>query len=157
MSEFDLDDETMNDPIVESEEKAPEKKRTSKGKSSSKTVAAKDVVLKKGAGKVKERDDRIEVAGLQFPDLTAVAGGTFKKEMLAGIPIQVSVELGQTQMNLKEVLELQEGGVIELNRLAGEPLDLVVNGQLIARGEVVAIDEHYGFRVTEIVAKRANA
>ena len=67
--------------------------------------------------------------------------------------MNVSVELGRAKISLKEVFELTEGAIIELDRLVGEPLDLVVNGQVVAQGEVVAIDNSYGLRVTNIIAK----
>jgi flagellar motor switch protein FliN/FliY len=66
--------------------------------------------------------------------------------------VNLSVELGRSQISLKEVFELTEGSIIELERLVGEPLDLVVNGQIVAQGEVVAIDNNYGLRVTNIVS-----
>ena len=72
---------------------------------------------------------------------------------MGDIPVQATVELGQTELSLKEILELSEGSIIELNRLAGEPLDLKVGGQLIAQGEVVAIDDYYGLRITNVVMK----
>ena len=65
----------------------------------------------------------------------------------------VSVELGRSQISLKEVLDLSEGSIVELQRLVGEPLDLVVNGQIIAQGEVVAIDNNYGLRITNVIAR----
>jgi flagellar motor switch protein FliN/FliY len=74
--------------------------------------------------------------------------------MLGDIPVQATVELGKTELSLKEILELSEGSIIELNRLAGEPLDLKVGGQLIAQGEVVAIDDYYGLRITTVAMKQ---
>lgn len=67
------------------------------------------------------------------------------------IPVEVTVQLGKTRMLVKEILELGKGSVIELDRLAGEPVDLVANGRLIAKGEVVVIDENFGLRITEII------
>ena len=72
---------------------------------------------------------------------------------MGNIPVSATVELGQTELSLKEILELSEGSIIELDRLAGEPLDLKVGGQLIAQGEVVAIDDYYGLRITNVVMK----
>lgn len=121
---------------------------------SKKIFEADEVELKKGAGKVKERDPLTEVSGIKMPDLDAhLEGNSFGKEMFAQIPIKVTVQLGQTNLSLKEVLSLKEGSIIELNRIAGEPLDLVINDQLIARGEVVAIDDNYGLRITDVIAR----
>ena len=92
-----------------------------------------------------------QVSPVQFPNLeTEISGRKFEIDMFQNIPITVSVELGRAQISLKEVYELSEGSIIELERLVGEPLDLVVNGQVIAQGEVVAIDNNYGLRVTQI-------
>ncbi len=94
------------------------------------------------------------IADIQFPELTqASPGKQLELDIFKNIPITVSVELGRAQISLKEMYELSEGSIIELERLVGEPLDLVVNSQIIAHGEVVAIDNSYGLRVTEIVAQ----
>ncbi|PNS00647.1 hypothetical protein X927_02600 [Petrotoga mexicana DSM 14811] len=77
-----------------------------------------------------------------------------KLELLLDVPLEIKVELGSTKLNLREILELHEGSMIQLNKLAGEPLDIYANGRLIARGEVVVIDENFGIRVTEIVSLR---
>ncbi|MBL5799249.1 flagellar motor switch phosphatase FliY [Bacillus sporothermodurans] len=74
--------------------------------------------------------------------------------MLLDIPLQVSVELGKTKRSVKEILELGSGSIIELDKLAGEPVDILVNRQLIAQGEVVVIDENFGVRITDIVSQR---
>jgi len=77
-----------------------------------------------------------------------------KLELLLDVPLEIKVELGSTKLNLREILELHEGSMIQLNKLAGEPLDIYANGRLIARGEVVVIDENFGIRITEIVSLR---
>lgn len=68
------------------------------------------------------------------------------------VPVQVAVEIGRTTMTIGEILAVTPGTVVTLNRLAGEPVDLLVNGRLIARGEVVAVDEEFGLRVTDVVS-----
>ena len=73
-------------------------------------------------------------------------------ELLMDVPLQITVELGRTRMNVRQVLELQSGSVVELDRLAGEPVDVVVNDRLMARGEVVVVDDRFGIRITEIIA-----
>lgn len=73
--------------------------------------------------------------------------------MLLDIPLQVTVELGRTKRSVKEILELSSGSIIELDKLAGEPVDILVNNRLIAKGEVVVIDENFGVRVTDIVSQ----
>jgi flagellar motor switch protein FliN/FliY len=87
----------------------------------------------------------------------APAGGTVTAmprrgiEMLHGVDMEVTVELGRTRMTVRDLLALTPGAVLELDRAAGSPADLLVNGRLIARGEVVVVDEDFGLRVTEIV------
>ncbi|CAH0346181.1 flagellar motor switch phosphatase FliY [Bacillus sp. CECT 9360] len=73
--------------------------------------------------------------------------------MLMDIPLHVTVELGRTSRSVKEILELSSGSIIELDKLAGEPVDILVNNRLIAQGEVVVIDENFGVRVTDIVSQ----
>jgi flagellar motor switch protein FliN/FliY len=70
---------------------------------------------------------------------------------LSDVPLELSVEIGRTRMTVGETLQLRAGSIITLERLAGEPVDLLVNGTPIARGEVVVVDEQFGLRVTEIV------
>lgn len=72
-------------------------------------------------------------------------------EMLHGVDMEVTVELGRTQMTVRDLLALAPGAVLELDRAAGSPADLLVNGRLIARGEVVVVDEDFGLRVTEVI------
>ncbi len=71
--------------------------------------------------------------------------------MLHGVDMEVTVELGRTRLTVRELLALTPGTVLELDRAAGSPADLLVNGRLIARGEVVVVDEDFGLRVTEIL------
>jgi len=73
-------------------------------------------------------------------------------DMLHDVEMEVSAELGRTRMSVRELLSLNPGAIVELDRAAGSPADLLVNGRLIARGEVVVIDENFGIRITEIVA-----
>ncbi|MFD1414587.1 flagellar motor switch phosphatase FliY [Oceanobacillus jeddahense] len=74
-------------------------------------------------------------------------------DMLMDIPLRVTVELGRTKQSIKEILELGAGSIIELDKLAGEPVDILVNEKLVAEGEVVVIDENFGVRVTDIVSQ----
>jgi flagellar motor switch protein FliN len=79
----------------------------------------------------------------------AVRGGL---DMLHDVEMEVSAELGRTRMSVRELLSLSPGAIVELDRAAGSPADLLVNGRLIARGEVVVVDENFGIRITEIVS-----
>ena len=74
---------------------------------------------------------------------------------LSAVPVDLSVEIGRTRLSVGETLELREGSVVTLDRMAGEPVDLLVNGTPIARGEVVVIDEQFGLRLTQVLAAPA--
>ena len=73
-------------------------------------------------------------------------------EVVLDIPVTISMEVGSTQITIRNLLQLNQGSVIELDRLAGEPLDVLVNGTLIAHGEVVVINEKFGIRVTDVIS-----
>lgn len=102
-----------------------------------------------------EQDDSLEVNMIEFPDLQESEGkAPFSANIFDRIPVKVTAELGSTMVSLKDVYELSEGAIIELDRHAGEPLDLLVNGQLVAQGEVVAIDNNYGVRIKTIIKNK---
>ena len=86
------------------------------------------------------------------PAEAGAGDGPPELERLYDVPVELAVEIGRTQMTIRETLALGPGSIVTLNRLAGEPVDLLVNGKPIARGEVVVIDEEFGLRVTEVVA-----
>ncbi len=88
-----------------------------------------------------------------FPNLGAGAGlaGRNDIDLVMDIPVQLTVELGRTRIPIKHILQLAQGSVIELDALAGEPMDVLVNGFLIAQGEVVVVNEKFGIRLTDIV------
>jgi flagellar motor switch protein FliN/FliY len=83
----------------------------------------------------------------------AVAARSWGIEMLRDVEMEVTCELGRTRMTVRQLLALAPGDVVELDRLAGSPADLLVNGTLLARGEVVVVDESFGLRITEIVTR----
>jgi flagellar motor switch protein FliN len=74
-------------------------------------------------------------------------------ELLLDVPLSVTVELGRTKMTIQELLSLGPGSVVELDKVAGEPLDIVVNDRLVARGEAVVVNDKFGIRITDIVSK----
>lgn len=86
-------------------------------------------------------------------DETRHAAGPSKDlDFILDIPLEVTVEMGRTRMLINDLLQIGQGSVIELNRLAGEPLDILINSKLIARGEVVVVSEKFGIRITDIVS-----
>ena len=82
------------------------------------------------------------VTGLEGPNL----------DVILDIPVSISMEVGSTDINIRNLLQLNQGSVIELDRLAGEPLDVLVNGTLIAHGEVVVVNEKFGIRLTDVIS-----
>ncbi len=94
-----------------------------------------------------EENAQAEVSMSPTPDKI----GAEKLKILESIEVALSIEVGRTEMTIKDLLLLNEGSVVELDRLAGEPLDILVNGAIIAKGEVVMVGERYGVRFTDIV------
>ncbi|MFI0473488.1 flagellar motor switch protein FliN [Halomonas sp. HMF6819] len=88
-----------------------------------------------------------------FRPLSSESGGNVSRdlEMIMDIPVKLTVELGRAKLTIKQLLELAQGSVIELEGLAGEPMDILINGYLIAQGEVVVVEDKYGIRITEII------
>ncbi|AIN16849.1 MULTISPECIES: flagellar motor switch protein FliN [Yersinia] len=85
---------------------------------------------------------------LEAPD---VLGNLQDIDLILDIPVKLTVELGRTKMTIKELLRLSQGSVVSLDGLAGEPLDILINGYLIAQGEVVVVADKYGVRITDII------
>lgn len=101
-----------------------------------------------------QHDPAVAVKSASFAPLTMPPGleGISGLDLIMDVPLRVTVELGRTRMQIRDVLDLGKGSVVELDKLAGEPVDMLVNGKLIAKGEVVVIDENFGIRVTDIVS-----
>lgn len=100
------------------------------------------------------KDSPVQTASFtEFEPADLSAQNQRNLDMLLDIPLQVTVELGRTKQNVSDILELTSGSIIELDKLAGEPVDVLVNNKLIAKGEVVVIEENFGVRVTDIVSK----
>ncbi|MDF2635445.1 MAG: CheC, inhibitor of methylation / FliN fusion protein [Pelosinus sp.] len=101
----------------------------------------------------------VPVQPVQFAPLTAngIAISDTNLGLIMDVPLQVTVELGRTKKLIKDILDLATGSIIELDKLAGEPVDILVNGKLLAKGEVVVIDENFGVRITDIVSPMERA
>lgn len=95
----------------------------------------------------------VEVAPVDLADLGpgSGSGARLSADLLADVSLQVSVELGRVRMRVRDVLRLAEGSVVELDRAAGAPVDVLANGSVIARGDVVVVDDELGIRITELV------
>ena len=103
-------------------------------------------------GNIEKEDLAVQTA--QFPDFDMGSAEPLPQnmELIKDVPLQVTVRLGKARMTIREILDLGEGSIVELDKLAGEPVDLFVNGKLVAKGEVVVIDENFGFRVKDIIS-----
>lgn len=88
---------------------------------------------------------------MENPPLSQEASSR-RLELLLDVPLDVSVELGRSRLTIQELLGLGPGSVVELDKLAGEPLDIMVNGRLVARGEAVVVSDKFGVRITDIVS-----
>ena len=91
-----------------------------------------------------------------FEELHAESGsaadGDIKIDAILDVPVTIAMEIGRSKINIRNLLQLNQGSVVELDRLAGEPMDVLVNGTLIAQGEVVVVNEKFGIRLTDIVS-----
>ncbi len=108
---------------------------------------------------VSEVSDGFGAAGLsdlvdesEVEDTFAEASDKVELKMILDIPVVISMEIGRTEISIRNLLKLNQGSVVELDRLAGEPLDVLVNGTLIAHGEVVVVNEKFGIRLTDVIA-----
>lgn len=99
-----------------------------------------NVDIQKLADEVKAGDDALNKLKVQNLDF------------ILDIPLKVTVELGRTEVIIKDLLQLGQGSVLELDKLAGEPLEILVNGKLVAKGEVVVVNEKFGIRLTDIIS-----
>lgn len=91
-----------------------------------------------------------ELGGTAQPPLAA--DGTANLDAILDVPVNLSLEVGRSKISIRNLLRLNQGSVVELDRLAGEPLDVLVNGTLVARGEVVVVNEKFGIRLTDVVS-----
>lgn len=107
-----------------------------------------------------EMDDEVKAAVFQqvdkqddgADDYYATAAEDLNLDVILDVPVTLSMEIGRTQINIRNLLQLNQGSVVELDRFAGEPLDVLVNGTLVAHGEVVVINEKFGIRLTDVIS-----
>lgn len=101
-----------------------------------------------------EAEDNIEQAPMQnlVAENNGQNMGDANLDVILDIPVSISMEVGSTKISIRNLLKLNQGSVVELDRLAGEPLDVMVNGTLIAHGEVVVVNEKYGIRLTDVIS-----
>ncbi len=115
---------------------------------------------KKGNGLSGEKTAPVSVKPVKLQSFDEDRGAGISGEeqdnfnLILGVPLDISVEIGRTKMAVKNILDIRQGSIVELDRLAGDPVDIIVNGQLIAKGDVVIIDDNFGVRITEILSPR---
>ncbi len=108
-----------------------------------------------GAGEQAQQaapDAGVDRAQFEELDPEPVAAGDGNLDVVLDIPVTISMETGRTRINIRNLLQLNQGSVVELDRIAGEPMDVLVNGTLIAHGEVVVVNERLGIRLTDVIS-----
>jgi len=98
-------------------------------------------------------DDNVEkVAETSLTESSSVMTGDVNLDVVLDIPVTIAMEIGRTKISIRNLLQLNQGSVVELDRLAGEPMDVLVNGTLVAHGEVVVVNEKFGIRLTDVIS-----
>ncbi len=94
-----------------------------------------------------------DVAKVQAQTLNeSMTDGEVKLDVVLDIPVTIAMEIGRTRISIRNLLQLNQGSIVELDRLAGEPMDVLVNGTLVAHGEVVVVNEKFGIRLTDVIS-----
>jgi flagellar motor switch protein FliN/FliY len=104
------------------------------------------------AGANSQGEDFQQLEAKQLNSSANPGGGEVKLDVILDIPVTVGMEIGRTQLSIRNLLQLNQGSIVELDRLAGEPMDVLVNGTLVAHGEVVVVNEKFGIRLTDVVS-----
>lgn len=156
---FDFAKELVHSVLSKNEEKSPQ--ATSQEESSSAIIESDEKNVETGSNistrdKVTKKKQKVNVSPVVFQSFDEEPTSKSKEdkenlELILDVPLTITVELGKTKKLIKDILELSEGSIIELDKLAGEPVDILANGKYIAKGEVVVIDENFGVRITDIV------
>jgi len=94
----------------------------------------------------------VALANLESGDAAAASSGDINLDVVLDIPVTLSMEVGRSKLSIRSLLQLNQGSVVELNRATGEPLDVFVNGTLVAHGEVVVVNEKFGIRLTDVIS-----
>jgi len=93
-----------------------------------------------------------QVSAKHLNDSSNPGSGDVKLDVILDIPVTIAMEIGRTQLSIRNLLQLNQGSIVELDRLAGEPMDVLVNGTLVAHGEVVVVNEKFGIRLTDVIS-----
>jgi flagellar motor switch protein FliN len=134
---------------------APEPAPSIKEPSMDDVISAQYESIMQGQGHVAETEiSNVRVKEFEQLNPSTASSSTHGIDMLLDVTLPISIELGRTSMSIEDVLNLGPGSIVELNKLAGEPVDLLINEKLIARGEVVVVDENFGIRITTMVSQQ---
>jgi flagellar motor switch protein FliN/FliY len=109
----------------------------------------------KPAQKSKSKTKQVDVEKVEAESLSESDNpkkGDLNLDVVLDIPVTIAMEIGRTKLSIRHLLQLNQGSIIELDRLAGEPMDVVVNGTLVAHGEVVVVNEKFGIRLTDVIS-----
>ena len=118
-------------------------------------AAAEDAWAAALAEQEQEENAQLEAEPAQLDEFTGGGpqySGEENLDVILDIPVTISMEIGRTKISIRNLLQLNQGSVVELDRLAGEPMDVLVNGTLIAHGEVVVVNEKFGIRLTDVIS-----
>jgi|TARA_B110000261_G_scaffold157354_1_gene192296 flagellar motor switch protein FliN/FliY len=103
-------------------------------------------------GQTDSKSDTFEQVKATPISASAALDGDVKLDVILDIPVTIAMEIGRTQLSIRNLLQLNQGSVVELDRFAGEPMDVLVNGTLVAHGEVVVVNEKFGIRLTDVIS-----
>jgi len=108
--------------------------------------------MEEQGGDESKSDDFKQVEAKPLDNSASTNSGEVKLDVILDIPVTIAMEIGRTKLSIRNLLQLNQGSVVELDRLAGEPMDVLVNGTLVAHGEVVVVNEKFGIRLTDVIS-----
>jgi flagellar motor switch protein FliN/FliY len=115
-------------------------------------AAAKEEQGGDSGSKSTNSDDFKQVEAPSLQDSSSLQSGDVKLDVILDIPVTIAMEIGRSKLSIRNLLQLNQGSVVELDRMAGEPMDVLVNGTLVAHGEVVVVNEKFGIRLTDVIS-----
>ena len=159
--EEELDPQKLADEVAGGIEEASGEESAAEGEEDDQALADEWAAAMEEAGETDEEEPepepdpvkQIELDELQDEGRPGGNGDNPELEVILDIPVRISMEVGATKIPIRNLLQLNQGSVVEVDRLAGEPLDVLVNGTLIAHGEVVMVNDKFGIRLTDVVSQ----
>lgn len=161
--EEELDPQKLADEVAGGIDEASGEESAAEGEEDDQALADEWAAAMEEAGETEDEDPepepepdpvkQVELDELQDEGRPGGNGDNPELEVILDIPVRISMEVGATKIPIRNLLQLNQGSVVELDRLAGEPLDVLVNGTLIAHGEVVMVNDKFGIRLTDVVSQ----